>query len=469
MNPYKKLAKNSIIFAIGNFGSKLISLILVPLYTFYLSTGQYGTVDLVTTTVALIVPIITLSISDAVLRFVMDNNSDKNSVLSNGVCLIIIGLLISLVFYPIFKTFFPFREYINLFYLFLLTQSLNGLFLQFTRAVGKVNLFAGVGIISSIVVLGGNIIFLVILKMGITGYLLSLISADVASLIIIMTVGSAIRYVDFQKINISLLRKMIIYSLPLMPTTLMWWVLNLSGRFIISFFVGVAANGLFAVATKIPNVLNVLSNVFFQAWQMSAIEEINSKNKSLFFSNVYMMLSSIMFIAMSFILIVLKWIMGLIVSAEFYDAWNLVPFLLMGVVFSSFASFFGQIYVANKNTVGVFKTSFLSALINVIINFILVPFIGTIGASVSMMVSFAAMWLMRVIDTNHFVTIDIKVHRTVTNLLILFLQIFLLYIPIPLQVVFQSMLFCIILLLNKDSIKICYKKVAATLEKRYSK
>ena len=78
----KDLSKNTVIFTIGNFGSRILSFLLVPLYTYVLSTSEYGTIDIVNTTVQLLIPILTLNVQDSVLRFALDSDYRKEDVIS---------------------------------------------------------------------------------------------------------------------------------------------------------------------------------------------------------------------------------------------------------------------------------------------------------------------------------------------------------------------------------------------------
>ncbi|WP_010632941.1 oligosaccharide flippase family protein [Sporolactobacillus vineae] len=422
MNRYKKLAFNSVIFAVGNLGSKLISLLLLPLYTYFLSTGQYGTVDLVTTTLSLILPVFTLSIGDAVLRFVMDKNSNKTIVLNNALVLTICGYAVAWLLYPLFKTILPFNNYLFYFYIMLLTSSVNGSLMQFVRANGQVKTFASIGIISSFVVLTSNIILLVQFHLGVAGYLISLIAADIVSLLILFSIGGVYRFISISLTNLALLKEMIVYSIPLIPNALMWWIMGVSDRYIITFFLGVGANGLYAVANKIPSILSMINSIFFQAWQMSAIEEANSKSKSQFYTNIFNAFATVMFLGTSLLLLSLKTILHYVISPSFFSSWEFVPFLLLGVVFSSFSGFLGTNYIAAKNTVGVFRTSIYGAIVNVGANFLLIPFIGTNGASISTMLSFLVIWLFRIADTKSFVKINYNIKSIIGNLSIIFFR-----------------------------------------------
>lgn len=468
-NRYGKLAKNSIVFTIGNMGSKLISLILIPLYTYCLSTDQFGTVDLVTTTLSLLLPIVTMSVYDAVLRFVMDENYDKKTVLNNGLMLTLLGFIIAVLMYPVFMMIFPFGNFIKYFYLLLLTQSINSSVSQFVRASGKVKLFASVGIIGAFVVLTANIIFLVVLHWGIAGYLMALISADIVSFFFLLIFGKVYRYLSIHKMNRKLLKTMLVYSMPLIPNALMWWVMGVSDRFIITYFLGVGANGLYAIANKIPNVLNIINTIFFQAWQMSAIEEAESNSKSQFYTNVFNIFSATMLVFTSVFLVLLKWVMTFAVSPNYYESWKYVPFLLLGIVFASFSGFLGTNYIAAKNTTGVFRTSAVGAVINIAVNFTLIPVIGINGASISTMLSFLVIWILRIYDTRQFVRIQIDIKRLLTTLALLLIQIGVLYTAMPFEYLLEVLLFFGIIIVQKKEIAKVAGLVSVHMHKRWQK
>lgn len=453
MSIYKKLINNSLIFAVGSLGSKLIVFLLVPLYTYYLSKNEFGTVDLLTITINLLIPIFSLSISDAVLRFVMDKNYDKKQVLNNSFFISILGFLIILFLYPLIKLLFPFRLYIGYFYVILLFQTIYLILTQYIRANGMIKLFALTGIFHAFVLFIFNIIFLAGLKMSIDGYLFSTIIAYVLASLLIIIYAKVYNDFDVKKINIPLMRKMLLYSIPLMPNAIMWWIMSFSDRYLITYFLGLSANGLYAVASKIPIILTIINSVFFQAWQMSAIEEANSKEKSEFFSKVFNTFSILMLISTSLLLVLLKTIMTVLVSEDYYESWKYIPFLLLGVVFSSYASFLGTNYIASKKTSGVFKTSIIGAGINIIANIILIPKLGINGAALATMISFAVIWILRIIDTRQFVVIKIDVLKMILSLMILYFQIYILHLNHYNEYIIQLVLLFFIVFINRKEIK----------------
>ena len=383
MNSYKKLLDNSFIFAIGNFGSKIISFILLPIYTYFLTTEQFGTVDIVTTTITLLLPIISGNIFEAVLRFTMDKDLSREKVLSSSIAFSFVCILIILIFYPIFFLFNIDKAIVIYVYLILISQVFYMIFSQFTRAIGRIKLFAINGIIVTFIIGINNIVLLTIFHLGIHGYFISIILANVISSVFLFISIKAWKYLNKKQVDLGLIINMLKYSIPMIPNSIMWWLINASSRFFILFFVGASANGIFAVANRIPSLLNIISSVFTKAWQLSAIEEYDSENKSKFYSNIFNYYSTILFLSTSAIILITKPFMKFFVAPEYFNGWRVIPFLLLSVTFSSFSSFLGTNYLAAKQTRGVFKTSIAGGIISIILNFLLIPFFGILGASLS--------------------------------------------------------------------------------------
>ena len=459
VSSYKKLLKNSSIFAIANLGTKIISLLLVPYYTFVLSTEEYGSVDLIVTTISLIIPIITLSIFDSVLRFAMDMIDKREEIFSSAFIAMIIGFILSLLLLPLVKLIPSIYKYVGLFYSIILIQSIHILLSNFIRAIGKIKLFALDGVFNTIVLLTSNIILLTVFNYGIKGYLISILVSHIMSCMFILLFGKVLSYIKFNKYDNNIIKEMLLYSIPLIPNALMWWVMNVSDRYIITIFLGYTANGLYAIANKIPGLLNIVNSIFFQAWQLSAIEESNSKTKSNFYTNVFNIFATTMLLVTSILVLIIKPMIRLMVSSEYQECWKYTPFLLLGIVFSSFSSFLGTNYIAMKKTNGVFKTSIIGAIINIILNIITIPIIGINGAAISTMISFLVVWILRIKDTKEYVNISINKRGIVNTLFIIGIQISVLFVEIKFDIFIQLILFIIIILININYIKQLVKKI----------
>ncbi|MBN1072557.1 polysaccharide biosynthesis protein [Clostridium botulinum] len=459
MEIYKKLIKNSWIFAIANLGSKLITILLVPFYTYVLNTSQYGTVDIMITSISLLLPLINLSIFEGTLRFSIKSEYDSKNILSTSIIVILVSNFIFILMYPLLTNIPIIKEYVNIFYLILFIQGINLVFSQFLRGIGRINTFAFNGIIITVFTVILNIIFLVKFNMGVIGYMLSILLANIISSIFMIFSEKIWIYINFKKYNGKLLHEMLSYSIPLIPNSLMWWIMNLSDRYAITIFLGVSANGLYAVANKIPSLLNLLNSIFFQAWQLSAIEECEDENKSHFYSNVFNAFSIIMLISTSIIILFIKPLVKFFISNEFSESWKYTPFLLLGIVFSSFSGFLGTNYIAMKKTKGIFKSSLIGAIINIILNVVLISMIGLNGAAIATMISFFIVWIIRIYDTREFVKIKIDVKKFCINILFIFIQILVLYLDFTFNILIQILLLFIILLLNVKEIKLFLDKI----------
>lgn len=400
MGKYKKLAANSLIFALANFGSKLLLLIFVPFYTHVLGTEEYGTVDTLTTTVSLLLPIFSLVLHEAVLRFSMEAEIKKQCVITNGTFGFVISLMISLISYLFFYKINSMRAYWLLFYIILNSENLNCLLRQYARGIGRVKLFAVNGILNTFILVISNLFFLLWFKLGIVGYLLSMAVSYIlcdALLIVKLNICDNVKKEYF---NSNILKKMLIYCIPLIPNVVMWWIMNASDRYVIAFFLGLGANGIYAVACKVPSIINTLQQIFMQAWQLSAIEE--SKNSDEFYNNIYEGLSIVLFLAASGVLIIVKPLLSLVISSNYENVWKYVPWLLIAAVYSGLASFLGTNYIVSMKTGGVLITSAISAGVNIILNIMLTPLIGINGPAFATAVSFFTLWLVRCRSTRDY-------------------------------------------------------------------
>lgn len=455
MKSYKKLIGNSFIFAVGTLGSKLISFLLVPLYTYYLSTSEYGAVDLTVTTVNMLLPIASASIFEAVLRFVMDRGKNEEesveAVLSNSILIAFIGIVFSILMYPIFSYLGLLGNNLVYMYIILFVQVFERIFAQFARAIGRVRTFAINGILLTFTTGILNILFLVYFGLGVIGYYWAIILATIISIVYLFFATKAYTHVDLKQFNSETIKNLLGYSIPLIPNSLMWWLINASSRYFIRGFVGIAANGLFAVASRIPSLINIVNQVFTQAWQLSAIEEYENENKSVFYTDVFKYLSAVMFLAASAITIIIKPIFANFFAAEYFISWQVVPFLLLGSVFSSFSSFLGTNYIAAKETKGVFRTSVYGGIISLALNALLIPTFGIIGAGVSSMASFFAIFLIRLYDTKKYVSIEIDWVTFLGNLLVIFVQVGALFLDLPnsMEMAIQGILFIVLLMINR--------------------
>lgn len=419
MENYKKLFNDSLIFAIGNFGSKLITFLMLPLYTYALSTTEYGIVDLILTTISLLLPIVGLSIYESVLRFGMDKNYDNKTILSNGLMVTFISSIVILMTVPLIAIYY--RQMLAL-PLLLIIQLFQNLFSQYAKAINKLKVFALNGILLSFLTALFNIIFLIPLNMGLSGYFISLLIANSLSTLYLVIRLNIIREFNIKSINWNIIRQQLRFSIPLIPNSIAWWLTTAVGRYFILLFLGASANGIYAVSTKIPTLLTVFTSIFSQSWQLSAIEGYEKKESRVVLSNVYNYYIFLLFIGSSILIFLIRPIMSIIVSQDFFEAWKYVPLLLVSVLFSSISGFLGSQYIAMRDTYGVFKTTLIGAIVNVFLNIFFLQFIGLQGVGLASAISFFVVWLIRHQRINSEYKLEFINSQFVSSILVLLIQ-----------------------------------------------
>lgn len=409
---YKRLLNNSVIFTIGNFGSKLMQFIMIPIYSYTLNTDEFGKVDFITTLVSLLASLVCLDIQDAVFRFALDKNEDKNKVFSTGIIfttyssavLLIIGLIIN----PFIKGYPT-----MLIVLLLIANLYYGLILNFVRAVGFVKPFAVAGIINTFVMGILDIILLIVFHYGVKGYLWAMIIGMLIACIYLFIVTRLWEYTSTNNWNGRLFNRLTRYSLPLIPNTFSWWLNSASDRFFIVLLIGASANGIYAMANRIPNMLSVLTGIFFQSWQMSAVEEFGKKDSKKFITNVLNYFISLMFVGGILILAFIRPIFSLLLSHSYFRGWHLAPILILVVIYSSLAGFIGTLYTASKKTIIIFYTTFIGAFINVALTLILLKIIGISGAAIANGISFATVAILRFNDMKKNGKVDLNLGKLI--------------------------------------------------------
>lgn len=412
MDKYKKLATNTIIFAIGTFSSKILSFLLMPYVTAKMITSDYSTADLIQQTANVLIPIVFLQVNSAVLRFALDKDSNKKNIFSVGIRVTLQGFVLFLLFYyPITLikiNDMPLGDYAWLIYLFVLVSGFRQLCQQFVRGCEKVKLFAVDGIVATATTLLFNLIFLGPLHMGVYGYVLAIIASDFVS-IMFLTVGAKLwNNVTLKKVPKTLKIDMLKYCIPMMPSIILWWVINVSDRYMVTGFIGSAENGLYTAASKIPNFVIMFSSIFIDAWQLSAVDEYDNDGKAEFFTKVFRIYSGGVFVASSALIVLCQLFTKILVANSYYTSWKYVPVLIIATTMSCYVNFLASVYMASKKTVMGMLTALAGAVTNILLNLLLIPQIGANGAAIATVAAFLVVFGSRAVNTRKYVKIDFK-------------------------------------------------------------
>ena len=383
---------------------------MIPLYTSVLSTSEFGSVDLMSSTASLLSPILLLSIQDATLRFTMDNNYKKEDVLSTSLNVVLKGttiLTIAIVLIGIVRIFPVSNQYLLFLWMIFVLGAISSIFNLYLKAENKAKIIACSGIIGTIAVCSCNYLFLVVLKYGVAGYMFSNVISLLLQIIYQLITGKIYKDIHFKKYN-NLSKPMIRYSSPLIANSISWWVNNASDRYILTAVRGIAESGIYTVAYKIPTVLTLFQNIVYNAWSISAIAEFDENDTDGFIGRNYELYSCISILICSILLVMNIPLARFLYKGDFFNAWKCVPFLLLGTVFSGISQFEGSLYAAVKETRLVAKTTVVGAITNTILNIVLICIFGAIGAAISTCVGYCITWLLRTMFMQRFVKMKVN-------------------------------------------------------------
>lgn len=422
MGRYRYLLKNVGLLTLSNFATKLLSFFMVPLYTSVLTTAEYGTYDVFSTTVSVLLPILTLNIQEGVLRYALDKDYDRHALVTLGLrwtlggsAVVAAGLLVA-----IWSGLFTMGPvYALYFFLMFLSQALSGLVLFYVRGIDRITDLSVSSVIASAVIISLNLLFLLVFRWGLDGYFLANIIGPLMQVAYLMVrtrmMGDARPTGHFKKES----RQLVAYSSPLIANSIAWWVTSVSDRYFVIFFCGLAANGIYSVASKIPSILTVFQTIFSQAWTLSVVKDYDPEDKDGFFANTYAAYSCVLTIVCSAIIVADKVLARFLYANDFYAAWQYVPWLTMSIIFGALSNYVGGFFTAVKDSKGFAKSSVAGAVTNVLLNFVLVPTMGPMGAAISTAICYVEVWILRLRRSRRYIRLRINLKRDIAAYVLL--------------------------------------------------
>lgn len=453
----KELAKNTMIIIIGKVSTQFISFFLIPIYTIYLDTSDYGSVDLINTYINLLIPVITLQIEQAVFRFLIDAREDKNLktiIITSAFKKIIIH---AITYFVVFLIISPF---INLNYKYFLVSNVilcmfSSIALQIARGVGETKTYTYGSMITGLVAVILNVIFISIFKMNAASILIANLIANIICLIYLFLKLKLYKYLNIKiKSNNEITKEMYKYSLPLIPNSISWWVINVSDRTIVSYVLGLAVNGIYAIASKFSSIYIVVYNLFNLSWTESVSLHINDDDSKEFLTNminrVFLIFSTICIMIIS----VLPLIFDIVVKGEYGEAYKYMPILLVASLFNVIVGLYSAIYIAKKETKELAKSSALVAIINIIVNILFIKKIGLYAAALSTLISYIVLMLIRYFDVKKYIDIKLNIKNIIYIVIGITISILVYYLGNVYCVVGNVILMSILsIIINKEFLK----------------
>lgn len=402
---YFLLFSDIVIFGIANILVKCILVFLMPIYTLYLTSEEYGIAELFNNFLDIIYPIMTLCIADAVYRFSIDGDCVKVFSSSIPIVLnsIVLMTLICIIYFGVTKNI------LALYFLCLfVAYTFYKLNTQFARGMGHVKRFAVTNIINALIMVGISVFLLKYLNGGIKSFLLSYIFAYTISGLFSFCASREFNYLNWKEQDKKLVGKMLRFSVPNVPNMLSWWINNVSDRYLLIWLSGANTVGVYAAAGKIPAVINMWSMIFQQAWQYWASKEIGRENNTNFYTTVFNYFASFMFSICSLMIVLTPLVIPFLLKNEFLDGMVFIPFLLVAATLSCFSGFFVSLYIAKKNNYRAMISTLCGACANLGLNLLLIPQFGGLGAAFATLISYLVITTICIIDTKKIIKLEIN-------------------------------------------------------------
>ncbi|MCA0227923.1 polysaccharide biosynthesis C-terminal domain-containing protein [Patescibacteria group bacterium] len=466
MSKQKDLIKNTIIIAFGKLSTQFLTFLLLPLYTSYLTTSEFGTVDLAMTYIGLLAPLIMVALEMAAFRFLIDARDiekEKIRVITNVLQMVGLFAVIALLLFAVVSRFVavPFGWLMPGVVLAIIASNM---LLQFARGFGDNVKYSIGGVVAGVTTIAANILFIVYMGMGAEGMLFGVLIGNLAVAAYLFVVLKVHRFIILSASDKSLKLKLLRYSAPLVPNGMSWWAINAADRTVVAIVLGVASNGIYAVAYKFPMIFNGLFSFFGMSWTESASMNIEKRDRDEFFSQT-MNASIRLFGSLGLCIIAgVSLVFTLLVSQTYHEAYMYIPLLIVGSFFNSIVSLYGAIYIAKKMTKQVMNSSIIAAFISILLTVCLISQIGLFAPALAMVAAYGSMAVYRHHDVKKFVNITYD-YKSFTILALAFVAVATLYyINSPLLNILNVLVALgISVILNRSIISIIKTKLFARL------
>ena len=389
MNQKKQLMKNTIIIAIGKLSTQIISYLLLPLYTSQLDPSEYGNYDFICTLSVFLCPIITLLMEESMFRYLIDADSkvQRKKIITQTIIYTFFGTVLFTIIAALIMGFGTDYTpmYITAIITFVISNILIGLSNALSRGLGKIKLYSVSNFILGISTIILNIVFILSLNAGAEGLLWANTIANAFTAIVILGLLKLPKYIG--KIDKPLMKDMIKYSIPLVPNSISWSIINMSDRIILTQMVSSAANGIYAMANKFPNIINVLYGYFYTAWKESAAKIVKEDNKNQYYNSIYHDAKRFLYAVTICLIAVMPFAFPIFINEAYNEAYVYIPIVMIATYYSNLSSFYGGIFSAYKDTKIMGTTTIVAAVINLVIDLLLVNTLKIYAACFSTLIA----------------------------------------------------------------------------------
>ncbi|WP_230399224.1 lipopolysaccharide biosynthesis protein [Novisyntrophococcus fermenticellae] len=459
----KALLTGTIVYAIGNLGTKILTFLIVPLYTYYISTSDMGDYDLLITSVSLLTPLISLRISDATYNWMIKRTASNEICIKATYNYLLKSCALAVIIIGVASRFIHIWN-VGLFLAIMVLEPILETTQKILRGLKNQKLFAASGIIYTGILVSLNFLTVCVLKIGVTSLLVNTVISHIISIALIFCLEKRMRCLTVTVNKSELLitqKEMLKYSMPLVPSTLSWWVMSVSDRYVVRFFLGSSFNGIYAIATKFPSVLQTFFVLFNNAWTDMVLANLQSKEEnSKYVSDLFEKMYMFSFSAIFCLIPVTKVITQVILSTDYKIGSIYIGFLYLGAVFQGFSTFASVGYLQSKKTARAATSSLAGAIVNLLVDFILIKAVGLFATALSTYAGFLVMWLVRMYDIRKDWPIAVNIPKfTIMTFVATIIATVTIWTTVEIDAIMTAFFGVLFIALNKNYITAIIKKV----------
>ncbi len=452
MNRLKRFLQTALTYFIGNILSKLITFVLIPIYTNKLTPSEYGNYDLVITIITLFVSVAFFQIWDGMFRFSFEckEDNEKYDVVCDTLYFYLIGIFLYLVAFYFAFCILKFDYYIFAL-IFGLIYGLQYVYSFIARVFLRNKLFVFSGTANTLVTALCNIVFIIYLDYGVVSLYLSQICGCIIQILIIeMSIKIRKRFFKHRP-NIKALRKMLKFSIPLCIATISYWLLNGFTKLVINQCLGAYENGIYAIASSLANIVVITVNVFQFAWNETAYMMANDTNRKILYKKSIELLFVTVVYGCAILCIGVKLLFPFMIGSEYSRASEIIPILMIGVSSNAIAGFLGTIFMTERKTSYILISTVCVAFVNISLSKISAVIVGIQGIVFILSFSFILLMAIRLFFLKQNFNISINISCYFTSIVVIISLLMYKYVTsiIPLVVYIFILIFMYLMISQK--------------------
>ena len=423
----ERIFKTSIIYFIGQVFAKLVSFILLPLYTNYVNVSDYGYYDLTVSLLGVAVPVLFLELWTGTLRFALEGKDDdeRRKVINNAIIIIFACTILYSVCF--FGTFLVIRfEYAAWVYLYSIMWVIQLMYLSIARAYSQNALYASSGVISVIANTIASIIVVFISNGHIASLYVGMCTAFICQAFIINRKVNVVKNFKISDYDKNLCVELVKFSFPLSLNSIINWLLEGCNKLIITGVLGSAANGIYAVGSRVSTILNLFVTVFLLSWQESLFRINESDDKDAIYNTCINTFLKTVGACLVLLLPFIKFIFPFMIGDEYKEVYGLIPLLLLSVYMNSLHGVIAPLFAAEKQTKYSMYNKIYMSLTNLIVMYFAINRIGIYASPIALILAYLVGIFVQLIYAKKFVAIKIE-KKHILIFLIMYLAAMYLY------------------------------------------